>query len=39
MDKLAINWQNFVQFQLQLKFAYRIRLFVSFKTKSKNYKM
>jgi len=25
MNKLAINWQNFVQVELQLKFALRIR--------------
>jgi len=26
MDKLAINWQNFAQAGLQLKFTFRIRL-------------
>jgi len=26
MDKLAINWQNFTQVGLQLKFAFKIRL-------------
>jgi len=25
MDKLAINWQNYAQVRLQLKFALRIR--------------
>jgi len=26
MDKLVINWQNFAEVRLQLKFAFRIRL-------------
>jgi len=25
MNKLSINWQNFVQVKVQLKFAFRIR--------------
>jgi len=28
MDKFAINWQIFAQVELQLKFAFRIRLLV-----------
>jgi len=27
-DKYAINWQNFAQVELQLKFAFRIRLYL-----------
>jgi len=30
MDKLAINWQNFAQVRLQLKFAFNIRPLLNF---------
>jgi len=30
IDKLAIYWQNFAQFELQLRFTFRVRLFFNF---------
>jgi len=32
MDELAINWKNFAQVGLHLKFAFRIKPYISFIT-------